>query len=135
VDTLEDVARLITKAPFPKRFEVWVFHECHVLHLFARHWVYYCLGEMLLFQPCWPWGAQVRHWEGFSCAIMLHPGGANQFCCNPPCCDNVLRRITMDAVWICAVSSKSFLFVAKDGPISVMGNQGQLKLNLRQNVP
>jgi hypothetical protein len=58
-----------------------------------------------------------------------------QLCCNPPCCDNVMRRITMDAASTCAVCSMSFLLVAKDGPISVMGNQFRLKLILRQNVP
>jgi hypothetical protein len=40
----------------------------------------------------------------------------------------------MDDVCICGVSSKSFLLVAEDGPISVMGNQGPLKPNLIQNV-
>jgi hypothetical protein len=37
----------------------------------------------------------------------------------------------LDAFGICAVSSKSFLLVAKYGPISVMGNQGPLMLILR----
>jgi hypothetical protein len=36
----------------------------------------------------------------------------------------------VDAVWICGVSSKSFMLVVKDGHISVMGNKGPLKPNL-----
>jgi hypothetical protein len=49
--------------------------------------------------------------------------------------DNVLRRITVDAAWICAVSSMPFMRVAKDGLLSVMVHQGPLKLILRKNVP
>jgi hypothetical protein len=45
---LEESDRLITKASFPEGLEVWVFHECHVFHLFARDLVYYCMGEILL---------------------------------------------------------------------------------------
>jgi hypothetical protein len=47
-DNLEESTHLITKTSFPKRLEVRVFHECHVLHLFDRHWVCYFMGEMLL---------------------------------------------------------------------------------------
>jgi hypothetical protein len=61
VDTLEESTHLITKACLPKRLEVWVFHECHVLHLFARHWVYYNVGEMLLFPMI---GAQCNRMVG-----------------------------------------------------------------------
>jgi hypothetical protein len=47
-DTLEDSAHLVTKASFPDGLEVWVFNEFHVLHLFARDWVYYYMGDSLL---------------------------------------------------------------------------------------
>jgi hypothetical protein len=47
----------------------------------------------------------------------------------------VLRRIAKSAVRILGVSSKSFLLLAKDGPISEMGNQGPKKLKLRQDDP
>jgi hypothetical protein len=55
VDALEESTRLITKASFQKILEVWVFHECHIFHLFARHWVYLHVYEMLL---CTMIGAQ-----------------------------------------------------------------------------
>jgi hypothetical protein len=54
--------------------------------------------------------------------------------CNPPCRDNVLQGTIVDIVWICEVSSKSFLLLVKDGPIGVVRNLGQLKPNLQQNV-
>jgi hypothetical protein len=47
-DAFEDSIHLITKASFQNRLEVWVFHECHVLHFFARHRVNFCVGEMLM---------------------------------------------------------------------------------------
>jgi hypothetical protein len=58
-----------------------------------------------------------------------------QFCCNPPYRDSVMRQITVDYAWICAVGSKSFLLVAKDYPISVMVNQDPLMLMLKHNFP
>jgi hypothetical protein len=48
VDALEEATRLIAKAYFPKRLEVWILHEVHVIHFIARHWVYYCVGKMFV---------------------------------------------------------------------------------------
>jgi hypothetical protein len=46
VDALEESVHLITKASFPKGLEVWVFHECHVFHFFARSRVCNGVGKI-----------------------------------------------------------------------------------------
>jgi hypothetical protein len=44
---MEEATSFIAKASFLKRLEVWILHECHVLHLLSRHWVDYCVKILL----------------------------------------------------------------------------------------
>jgi hypothetical protein len=45
-DALEELTHLVTKASLPKGLEDWVFHECHVFHLFFRDGVYNSICPM-----------------------------------------------------------------------------------------
>jgi hypothetical protein len=66
--------------------------------------------------------------------MILHPGGAKYFFCNPPCRDSELQRIIVDVVWMSEVESKLSMRVAKVCLTNVMENMGQLMPILQQNV-
>jgi hypothetical protein len=66
--------------------------------------------------------------------MLLHPGGAKAFCCNLSCRESALLHLSVNAAWMCTLSSVSFVLEAIDDPKNVTGNMDLPMGGLRQHV-